>query len=192
MFNRTDEEMQQYIAEQKRFQAIREAVEIERLQKIVDCENMMTNISNTFLLYLKEKEKLLIGKKLYNNNGIGQYFQGQVDFFKQQSQLGLFLLDSFYIKSRDLHLRCSISGGNYQPENSYYCDYIDRVLYNVIECDKKGICIKIREEPSGFPVYTLSGVQQAQNNIKSLQKEIDVLKGKIYQERRSIPDYLNK
>lgn len=187
---RTEKEMEKYIAEQRILQARRVEIEKERLLKIIAAENLMTKLSNDFLDFLKCNHDKLIGKKLYNNDGISKYFTAFLVEFKQKC-VPTNPIDSCYIQQSNLKLRANVNGGKYQPENSHYCDYIDRTFYDVIVCDEKGICTGIRETYSDQPIWDYEEMAVAKHMIRDYKKEIEKLQENIRNKEKFIPYYLH-
>lgn len=185
---KTDKEIQKYIAEQKIVQAHRTAMKTERLLKVVAVENQMTFLCDHFLKFLDINKDKLIGKKLYNNDGISKYFKEFFESWKENIlEKPIF---SAYIQQSNLKLRANFSGGSYD-DNSYYCDYIDRTFYDVINCDAKGICLSIRTEPNNYPMYSYEQMEAAKVAIKDYNKQIEILKDNIRTAEKSIPYYLH-
>lgn len=187
MKTRTDAELEKYISEQKIKDAHRAEVYAERVKKIIDAENHMTEVSNLFLDFLHKNESRIIGKKMYNIDGISKQFAEIIHEFAYPKTGDS--IDTFMIKNYNLELRANVWGGSYD-DNTYYCDYIRRVMYDVIVCDEKGICLTIRTEPSGLPEYDYDTFVTAKRNINDYQKQIEDLKVIIRLEEYGICQYL--
>lgn len=187
---KTDKEFEVYIAQKKILDTKRKEVEKERQQRIISAVNLMTKLSNDFLDFLESNKNRIIGKKCVNNDGISKYFSEIFKEFVWKTNDSP--LDNFYIQQSNLKMRANINGGKYQPENTHYCDYIYQTMYDVISCDVKGICLAIREEGSGYPLYEYQEMEFSKVMINNYRKEIEVLKDKIKQEEQSIPEYLRE
>jgi hypothetical protein len=185
---KTEQEIEKYIAEQKVLQQRQKEVKTERLHKIIAAENLLTKISNDFIDFLKVNENRLIGKKIVNNNGMSKYWSTIFkEFVFSTPESPIYLA---YVQGSNLKLRANFSGGSYE-DRTYYCDYIDRTVYNIFNVDMNGVCTSVREEHSDYPMYEMEDVLTAFTKIAEYNKIIDDAQQKIRNWEKALPYYIH-
>lgn len=170
------------IAEYKAIQAKKDEVKKEHYTKVIESENQLTEVSNLFLDFLAENEAKLKGKKLYIQTGKSKFFESFLTGFNGIKGH----VFACYIHGSNLNLRASVNGGSYE-DKTYYCQYIDRTLYDVIKTDNNGVFESIRTEKSGYKTYDYSSYAAAIDNIKELKAQIKAIEAKISIEKSAIP-----
>jgi len=180
---------EQKMEEYKRIDAHKKEVLKEKNTRVIESENQLTEVSNYFLDFLAANESKLKGKRLYIQTGKSKFFEDFLkgfDYTSYQQKENKLHVFCCYIQDGDLKLRASVNGGKYE-DHTYYCQYIDRTLYDAIKTDKSGVFESIRTEKSDYKKYDYQSYASAVENIKALNEQIKALKDKISAEKSVIP-----
>lgn len=185
-FLKDHEEM---IAEYKRKEQARKEAEKEHYKKVIESENQLTEVSNFFLNWLSENEAKLKGKRLYIQTGKSKFFENflsEFDYTKCpifEEKMHVFCC---YVDGDNLKLRACVNGGKYE-DNSYYCQYVDRTLFDVIKTTNDGYFESIRTNKSDYKKYNYSEFSDACDSICDLKKKIKDIELHIDVHRANIP-----
>ena len=180
-------EIEQWKKEAIENQKIHNAAKMEHLTAAINAENLLTEYSNQLINWLNENRDKLIGKKLLNNDGMSKYFNGLFSSFPAPVEP----VFGGYFSGTKYHIRACVNGGKYENK-TYYCQYFDRVLYDVFEFDVNGVCLAVRENKSDYPYYTIENYLNSNEAIKQAKKEIEAIEERIRNLKRLIPYSLHE
>lgn len=182
-----DLELQEWKKQAIENQKIQNAAKMEHLTKAIEAENMLTDYSNKLIDWLTENREKLIGKKLLNNDGMSKYFKGLFSSFPAPVEP----VFGGYFSGEKYKIRACVNGGKYENK-TYYCQYFDRVLYDVFKFDANGVCLEVRSEKSSYPIYTIENYLSANDAIKQAKEEIKAIEEKISNLKKQIPYSLHE
>lgn len=164
-------------------------VEKEKHIRVIECENQLSEVSDFFLSWLAANESKLTGKRLYIQTGKSKFFEDFLkgfDYTSYQQKEDKLHVFSCYVSGDNLNLRASVNGGKYE-DSTYYCQYVDRTLYDVIKTTPEGVFESIRTEKSSYKVYDYASYARSVENIKGLKAQIKAIEDQIRENKKAIP-----
>ena len=180
---------EQKMAEYRAKDELKKQVKKEHHTKVIESENQLTEVSNFFLSWLIENQSKLTGKRLYIQTGKSKFFEDFLkgfDYTSYQQKEDKLHVFSCYISGDNLNLRASVNGGKYE-DSTYYCQYVDRTLYDVIKTTPEGVFESIRTEKSSYKVYNYASYAKSVENIKGLKAQIKAIEDQIRENKKAIP-----
>jgi hypothetical protein len=144
-------EYDELLAEAKKRDDLRNAAKMEQLRNAVNAVNMLTETENAVLKFLNDNKEKIIGKKLFLSDGskskVFENVLNGIDFCKSP-------VFACYFERSKLKIRACISGGSYD-NHTYYCQYFDRIMYDLFTFDSEDKCTSIRTEQGSYKVQTI-------------------------------------